>query len=293
VISGSASDTKGQWTETGSSYSFSVSATLTCKGGTLTFTGTFSDSRGASGTTRGSAIGHACAEHEITGKVVVGCTGGPVCSTRIPLANATVHVRGSKTLTATTDGRGDYSVAVPSGAYTLSPGLGGGYSSRPTTRRVVVRSRDVRGVDFTACAAGALASTASTSTAVLKFSSCYNGVTVRWAPGAPTLFVSWRFQPVCVSSGNGAFVDKAVGPMAFFVREPVRVKATASGGLAEVRGKKDGVLILRIEVTNSGKSGTVDVHNASHDVRSQHKNGLTGSGGEETCFPTEETLRSK
>jgi hypothetical protein len=240
--------------------------------------------------------------HEISGTVSVGCEGATTCGPRVPLANATIDVRGNQTFSTTTDGSGKYSASVPKGSYIMSPGLGGGYRYTPSRHSVRVTDSDVKNVDFTACAASSVviparvASAASAGKMVtLHGKSCFNGVAVRYVLGSRTMLVSWRFLPLCSTLSQTPVVDKAVPPAAplttVLIPRGARdaVTPTKDGATAAIFGT-DGEPMLTIAITHGGKAATVVTSGLSNDVKSRPENNLTGAGGLEDCAPKAETL---
>jgi hypothetical protein len=241
--------------------------------------------------------------HEISGTVFVSCGCG---STRIPLANEAIEVRGRESFSTITDIAGHYSVQVPKGSYILTPGLGGGYTFSPSEARRDVQDADVSDVNFSGCAASSLLDEASAAasravarsaaaTRDLTANSCYNGVVVSYVPGQQTMTVGWRFAPVCTASAP-AEIDKTLGITKVFADTSFPrssrdvVKATPGGGItADILGS-DGVQLLSVNIAGNG-TGTVDVGSLSLDVHSQHPNHVTGDAGAiESCMPHSETL---
>ncbi|MBI5379462.1 MAG: carboxypeptidase regulatory-like domain-containing protein [Nitrospirae bacterium] len=65
------------------------------------------------------------------------------------LAGVTMLVTGAATATTSTNNGGNYSLRLPNGTYTVTPGKSG-YTFSPSSQGVTIADGNVRGVDFTA-----------------------------------------------------------------------------------------------------------------------------------------------
>lgn len=240
-------------------------------------------------------------DYEISGDVTLACTGGASCSPSapLPLVDAPITVSGHKRVRTVTDGKGHWSVEVPNGSYVASPGLGGGYTVTPGSRRVKVDDGNETGVDFHACSAAALATGSSARSAAggkLAGGTCLNGVTVRYTAGASTMTVSWQYRQVCDGVVPAKVKTVTVLSKTAIPRAPADVVRPGAGGaaVAELSGS-DGKRLLKIAIRSGGTSATAETFDDSADVHQQEFFGQLGNVGrtQHDCHPKAETFQLK
>ncbi len=148
-VVGSQSGLSVDFTESGSGYVATVHATIAADGSS--FKGNYTDNQKGDGTLTGTRISGPASSFVLSGTVEAVACGAPpgACEAPSPVAGVLVTASGARSAAATTGSDGAYSMALPAGTYTVTPGASG-RAFRPTFQTVDLKA-DTSGVDFETC----------------------------------------------------------------------------------------------------------------------------------------------